>query len=89
MKVLARVTGALRVWFMAVRMARVEAGRGGMLGGTRRRRLVARVRGRRGRSVGKRSMVVDLGGQVLRMSDWRFRLRLRLALGVSYRHYGF
>jgi len=36
LKVLARVTGAVRVWFLVVRMARVEGGRAGMVGGTRR-----------------------------------------------------
>ncbi len=47
---LRRVTGAWMRWPCVVRMARVEGGRAGMLGGTERVRVRADARvGRRGR----------------------------------------
>ncbi len=61
LKVLARVTGAVRVWFLVVRMARVEGGRAGMVGGTRRVRGLVRAKVRRGRMVRRRRMVGGVG----------------------------
>jgi len=54
LKVLARVTGAVRVWFLVVRMARV-------VGGTRRVRGLVRAKVRRGRMVRRRRMVGGVG----------------------------
>lgn len=49
-KVLLRVTGALMRWPWVVRIAVVEGGRAGMLGGTERVRVVADMKvGRRER----------------------------------------
>lgn len=60
-KVLARVIGAVRVWFLVVRMARVEGGRAEMVGGMRRVRGWVRARMRRGRRERRRRMVGGVG----------------------------